>query len=498
MKKIVASILCFTLCAGMIAGCDDKKETTKATEGTQSTQSESQTDTESQADTESEGESTVKTDTTAVLSMGTGDIAINVYAMSNEVPGMIEEFFKRNPDMASKYKVTALVSNNDGNGYETKLNAALSAGGDIAPDLYVAEADYILPYTQGDLSSFAAPYSSFIDGVDGKITEADIAKYTVELGTNTSGELVALCYQCTGGAMIYSAKIAKEVFGGDDAATVEAAIGAGSGSWDKFIEAAGKLKEKGYATVSALGDLWNVCEKAAQTPWVVDGALKIDPQREKYLDLCKTFIENDYTNDASAWAESWYADMQGVGKDPQTNETRKCFCFFGPAWLINYVMGGQSTTPETGFGDWRVCQPPVGFWWGGSWLCVNKAAVENADKKEFLSKFVEWVTLDCTKDGLQYAWANGLMNENGTKDTVASGTVMKMSDGSMDFLGGQNPFDAFVKATAFASAKCKSLYDASLNGTWQNCGSAYGHGDKDKDTVIAEFKDAAAEIGLEV
>ncbi len=233
--------------------------------------------------------------------MGEGDIKINVYAMSDEVPGMIEEFFKRNPDLAAKYTVNATVSNNDNQAYETKLNAALTAGGDLAPDLYVAEADYILPYTQGEFADFAAPYSSFIDDVDGKVKAADIAGYTVELGTNKSGDLVALCYQCTGGAFIYRRSIAKEVFGSDDQATVEAAIGAGTQSWDKFFEAAEALKAKGYAIVSGLGDVWNVCEKAASTPWVVDGKLNIDPMRMEYLDIAKKLIDGDYCNKTDAW-----------------------------------------------------------------------------------------------------------------------------------------------------------------------------------------------------
>ncbi|HAU51253.1 MAG TPA: hypothetical protein DCW43_05755, partial [Clostridiales bacterium] len=208
MKKVIASILCFTMCAGMFAGCkgkDDKKEsattasgngdtTASATEGSSSAES-----SESAADsseTEASSEDTTTEVTTAIESYGTGSIEINMFAMSPEVPGMVKRFMADNPDMASKYKVTAMVSANTNGAYVTKLNAALTAGGDGAPDIYVAEADYILPYTQGDLSSLAAPYADFIDNVDGKLKDAQIAQYTIDLGTNTDGKLVALCYQC--------------------------------------------------------------------------------------------------------------------------------------------------------------------------------------------------------------------------------------------------------------------------------------------------------------
>ena len=476
MKKIIASVLCFTMCAAMFAGCSSSDSTTTTAAG-------GQTDA-----TTTEGAATSEP-TTSEVSMGEGDIKINVYAMSDEVPGMIEEFFKRNPDYAAKYTVNATVSNNDNQAYETKLNAALTAGGDLAPDLYVAEADYILPYTQGEFADFAAPYSSFIDDVDGKVKAADIAGYTVELGTNKSGDLVALCYQCTGGAFIYRRSIAKEVFGSDDQATVEAAIGAGTQSWDKFFEAAEALKAKGYAIVSGLGDVWNVCEKAASTPWVVDGKLNIDPMRMEYLDIAKKLIDGDYCNKTDAWQEAWYADMKDQSE-------RKVFGWYGPAWLINYVIAKQAVDEATGFGDYAVCVPNVGFWWGGSWLLANKAAIEDADKKEVIGKIVEWITLDATENGLLYAWANGTISA--AKDTVSSGVVMKMSDGSMDILGGQNPFEIFVTATSYASAKCKCEYDSTLNGAWQDQVKQYAMGEKDKDAALNEFKDVAANAGITV
>lgn len=507
MKKVIASILCFTMCAGMFAGCknDDKKEsattasgngdtTASATEGSSSAADSSESAADS-SETEASSEDTTTEVTTAIESYGTGSIEINMFAMSPEVPGMVKRFMADNPDMASKYKVTAMVSANTNGAYVTKLNAALTAGGDGAPDIYVAEADYILPYTQGDLSSLAAPYADFIDNVDGKLKDAQIAQYTIDLGTNTDGKLVALCYQCTGGAMIYSASIAKEVFGSDDPAEVKKAVGGGSGSWDTFKKAAAQLKEKGYAAVADFGDLWNVAEKAAATPWVVDGKVNIDPQREAYMDLIKEAYDNNWTNETGNWNDAWYAAMNGESKDPKTNQTRKVFAFFGPAWLINYTMGDHSANTK---GDWRVCESPVGFWWGGSWLCVNKKGIENADKKEFLSKFVEWVTLDSSDTGLQYLWASGAMNENGTKDTVASSTVLAKVKGDMALLGGQDAFPIFIEATKFASSKCKSLLDDQLNGTFTDNAADYARGKITKEEAINNFKDACAEKGIEI
>ena len=505
MKKVIASVLCFAMCAGLMTGCSDKKDettttaasnggetTTTASEGGETSAEGGETSAEESGETSAEegGETTAATDEEHALSFGEGDIVIKVYAMSNEVPNMLGAFLEKNPDLKAKYKIDAMYCNNDGQGYETKLNAALTAGGDTAPDLYVAEADYILPYTTGDFASFAAPYADFIDNVDGKIKDAEIAGYTVELGTNADGKVQALCYQCTGGAMIYRASIAKEVFGSDDPAAIEEAFGAGSQNWDKFWEAADKLKAANVAVVSGLGDIWNISEKASQTPWVVDGKLNIDPQREAYIEMAKKLIDGGYTNDTTAWQPAWNADMRGEGD-------KKVFAYFGPAWLINYVMAGQCEGTDA-YGDWRVCTPPVGFWWGGSWLLANKQVLDNADKKEFVSKFIEWVTLDASENGLQNGWANGTSGIASAKDTVSSGKVMATAKGDMEFLGGQNPFDIFVKATSFASAKCKCEYDADLNGTFQDLVNQYAHGKITKDELMDKFNDTAEAKDIEV
>lgn len=479
MKKIIASVLCFTMCAAMFAGCNNGSSDEKSTDATGAAETE----------TAAEGDTTVSQ--TETVEVGTGEITLNVYAMSAEVPGMITEYFKRNPDVASKYKVEAMVSSNDNQAYETKLNAALAAGGSDAPDLYVAEADYLLPYTVGELSSFAAPYADFIDDVDGKIATAEVAKYVQELGTNADGKLVALNYQCTGGAMIYRTDLAEEVLGAKTPEEVEAAIGAGTNSWDKFWEVADKMKEKGYAIVSGADDVWNVIEKASAQPWVVDNKLTIDDNRMSYLDISKKLYEGNYTNKTDSWSEAWYADMKGAGE-------KQVFCFFGPCWLINYVMANHVVDEATLKGKYNVCTPPVGFWWGGSWLLANKDAIADPDKKEIISKIVEWITMDATEDGLQYAWANGTMNEAGTKDTVSCMAVLNKADGSMDILGGQDPFKIFINATSYANGNCKCLYDSTINSAFKDQAKAYAAGEKDKDAAVAEFKDKVAEMGIEV
>ena len=178
---------------------------------------------------------------------------------------------------------------------------------------------------------------------------------------------------------------------------------------------------------------------------------------------------------------------------------KKIFGFFGPAWLINYTIapncGGEAVGEGT-YGDWAVCEPPVGFFWGGTWVLANK----DTTKAEAVGDIIRWITLDCTEDGLQYKWANGTLNgEGGTKDAVASGTVMANSDGSLDFLGGQNMFDIFVPANQFANGKNLTPYDETINQYWRDQVRMYTAGEKDRDAAIADFKQAVSDnLGLEV
>ena len=420
------------------------------------------------------------------VSFGSGSIEIKFSTMSAEGANILEYFLNTHPTYATKYKFTGTILANDEGRYVAKLKEDLSTGGSDAPDFYFAESGYASIYTQGDFAQYAAPYTSFIDDLSTKIDAAALAPYTIDIGTNPDGEIVGLCYQSTGGAMIYRASIAEDVFGTSEPGEIEKIIGAGTQKWDDFLAACVKSRGKGYAPVSSIDDLWNVCEKGSTTPWVVKGKLQIDAQRMKFLDLWKQMIEKDWTNDSPAWTQDWYNDMAGTGHAPSGNP-RQVFCFFGPAWLINYCMDPNIDSSSPAYKDYRVCEAPLNFWWGGTWLLANQTAINDADKKDFISAFFEWVTLDCSDTGFQYYWASGADETGGGKDAVASATVMNRVDGSLDFLDGQNPAPIFAKATAATTASEMSVYNDDTNWKWLEVTMGYAFGDMTKFDAIAEF-----------
>ena len=418
-----------------------------------------------------------------------GPVTINLWSFTDEIPGMVEKYQATHPDVKVN---TTIVATTNGE-YQPALNTALMNG---EVDIYAAEAAFILKYAKGDMSDYAASYKDLGIKIDKAIKDADIASYTVDIGKNPKGQVVALGYQATGGCFIYRRSIAKKVFGSDDPKTVQAAIGGGSQSWNKFWEAAQKLADNGVAIVSGDGDIWHAYENSSDKGWIVDDKLYIDPKREAFLDASKQLTDKGWSNGTQDWTEAWYADFQGKGPKP-------VFGFFGPAWLINYVMAsncGGSKVGEGTYGDWAVCNSPIGFFWGGTWVLASKAAAKDKAKKAVIKEIIEWITLDTTNDGLLYKWANGTLNgEGGTKDTVSSGVVMKKSDGKLAFLGGQNMFDYFVPAGAYANGKNLTQYDEEINQIWRDQVRAYANGQKSKADAIKDFKQTVADkVGVDL
>ena len=405
-------------------------------------------------------------------------VTINLWAFTDEVPGMVDKYIAKNyPDVKVN---TTIIATTDG-AYQPALNEALKNG---EVDMYAAEAAFILKYSKGEMSEFAAPYKDLGIKIDAAIKAADIASYTVDIGSNEKGQVVGLGYQATGGCFIYNRSVAKTVFGSDDPKTVQAAIGGGTQSWDKFWDAAAKCAAKDVAIVSGDGDIWHAIENSSDKGWIVDDKLYIDPKREAFLDVSKKLTDNGWSNGTQDWTDAWYADMAELG-------AKKVLGFFGPAWLINYVMAGNS---KDTYGDWAVCNSPIGFFWGGTWVLASKVGAKDKNKKPILKGIIEWITLDTSKDGLLYAWANGTLNgPGGTKDTVSSGTVMKISDGSLEFLKGQDMFDYFVPAGAYANGKNLTQHDEDINSIWRDQVRQYAAGNKTRDEAIKDFKQTVAD-----
>lgn len=403
-----------------------------------------------------------------------GKVVLNIWSFTDEVPSMVDTYITLHPEFAERYEVCVTIYPTADGSYQPRLDAALVGSELEAPDLYCVESAFALKYTQGDMAEYAESYEN-LGITSGDISAAELAPYSVDVGTRPAdGKVVALAYQSTSSAFIYRRSIAMEVFGTDDPATIGSIIGAGTQSWNSFFAAAETLANYDYAIVSGDGDIWHSIENSSSTPWIVNDRLTISPEREAFLDYSMTLTANEYSNCTSDWQEAWFADMAGIGYRP-------CFGFFGPAWLVNYTIcdncGGT-------YGDWAICPPPVGFFWGGTWLMCNRYSSDA--KKAGVAELLRWITVDTSTEGLQYLWANGLIN--GYKDAVTSSVVMSMADGTLDFLGGQNMFEVYGPANTYVNGNNLTQYDETINQLWRDQVRQYTAGEKTREQAIEDFR----------
>ena len=145
MKKTIAIVLSLVLMLATFAGC--APATTPAAE----------TATEAPAT-----EAATEAPAAAEAPAADGDKVINIYTFTDEVPKMLDKYLALNPDFGYTINAT-IIATTDGL-YQPALDQALAAGGKDAPDMYCAESAFVLKYTQGDMSSYAAAYADL--GID--------------------------------------------------------------------------------------------------------------------------------------------------------------------------------------------------------------------------------------------------------------------------------------------------------------------------------------------
>lgn len=399
---------------------------------------------------------------------------IVVWDYSSEVIDAVRLFKELHPDFKYEIKLQSMATVDSS--YHVILDDGFAAGGQVEPDIYSVDSAFALQYIRGEKAKEAATYKELGIDVDRLLKESAIQQYVIDMGTNSEGEVVALAYQSTIGAFIYRRSIAKDVWGTDDPDIIKTKIGPG---WKQFLKAAAQLKAKGYSICTNPEDIWRAVTTSAEHKWIENGELIIDPKREEYIDLAMELEKNDYTNNARPWLDEWYEAMRDEGE-------KKVFGYLGPTWLFNYVISGNSGGEQVGkgtYGDWAVCEPPVGFFWGGTFVMANK----DTQEKDGVAEILTWMTLDSSETGLQAFIANGKFS-NGKKETVISNKVMEKADGRIDFLGGQNCYDVYIPAGEKVRANNMTMYDETIEYWWLEQVREYTGGNKTRQQAIEDFK----------
>lgn len=395
--------------------------------------------------------------------------------LSDNYPG-----YKKIDDTHGKIgdvKVNFIVKENQGNNYQNMLDKKLpeneKKSADDRVDMFLIEADYALKYTDADANVAMKLKDLGIKDSD----LSDQFQYTKDIVTDKNGDIRGSSWQACSAGLIYNRKIAKEVIGSDDPETVQAAVS----DWDKFNQLADTLKEHNYKVTATAQDTFRVYSNNVSAKWVDDsGKIKIDDSFKKWADASKKLVDAGETTTEELWGDDW---KKGFQEDPGD-----VFCYFGPAWLINFSMGNAPDKADDGSiahaGGWGLCQGPQSYYWGGSWIC----AATGTDNPTLVKDIILKMTTD--KDILTH-----IAKED--SDCVNSKTVLNQlsttDKGNNAVLGGQNPYKMLEEGAEKIDMSKTCPYDQGLNEAYQNAMTDYYNGDVDYDGAIEEFYKAALE-----
>lgn len=461
MKKKVLSILLMTaMTAAILTGCGEAA--TNAGSGTDGSVFSEAEDTEP-AGTESGA------DTAEETQVSEEGKVLNVYCWNDEFqrrvtahyPGYekVDETTGKIGDVTVNWLITA----NADNAYQNNLDAHLleqdSAAADDRIDIFLVEADYALKYVDTD---FTMPVK------DLGVTDADIAdqyKYTRDVVTDSDGVLKGLSWQGCPGVLFYSREAAKEVFGTDEPAVIQEYVK----DWDTFNATASTVAEKGYRMVSSVNDTYRTYSNNVSTPWVVDGKIVIDDNIMKWVNDSKSLVDAGYAGTHDLWSNDWSAGFYPEGK---------VFCYFGPAWLINFCMAADQEGSIGSLGGWAATEGPQGFFWGGTWIC----AAAGTDNAGLIKDIMLKMTCDETvMKGIVIA-DDDFVNNKPAMDamSVDSGYASAV-------LGGQNPLAMYCAGVEKLDLSNLSAYDQGCNEEFQNAMKDYFEGNATLDDALALF-----------
>lgn len=480
MKKRMTTLVSLAVVAAMAAplaacGSSSTDTSTSASSGA----AEETTSASADASEETASASGEETSTSATASSDEGKV-LNIQCWNTEFQSRITDHYpdyEKIDDTTGKIgdvTVNWIITPSDDNAYQNNLDATLpdneSASADDKTDIFLMEADYALKYVNSDVTM---PLTDL--GIDPDTDMADMYQYTKDIVTDSDGNMKGASWQACSAGLIYNRSIAKEVLGSDDPDDVQAAVS----DWDAFNETAAKVKDAGYKMTATVNDTYRVYSNNVSAPWVDGTTVKLDDNIKKWVDDSKAMVDAGETGTDELWSDAWSAGFAAPGN---------VFCYFGPAWLINFSMGAAPDAEDDGSvaheGGWGLCVGPQSFYWGGTWI----AAATGTDNPTLVKDIILTMTTD--EDVLK----DIAMDDS---DCVNNKTVLEelasSDDGNNAILGGQNPYQQLADGAEKVDMSNISTYDQGLNESFQTAMQDYFTGNSDYDTAYQAFVTSAQE-----
>ena len=363
------------------------------------------------------------------------------------------------------------ITPTDDNAYQNNLDTVLpeneNADADSKVDIFLVEADYALKYVN-------SPIEVTTPIADLGITDEELAnqyQYTKDVVTDGEGVLRGLSWQGCPGVLIYNREAAKAVLGSDDPETVQAAVA----DWDTFNETAAKMKEGGYNMVATVNDAYRVYSNNVSGPWVQDGKIVIDDALKAWVDASKAMVDAGETTTSELWSDDWSAGFYPEGK---------VFCYFGPAWLINFCMAADVEGSIANLGGWGAVEGPQGFFWGGTWICAAKGTDNPTLVADIMRALTvnEEIMTDIVKADSDFVNNKPAMEAAAQNDEYAFAV-----------LGGQNPLAMFCAGAENIDLSNLCDYDQGCNEEFQAAMKNYFEGNATYEEALDQFYKAVVE-----
>ena len=461
-KKLLSTLLAASMVASLLAGCGNGGNTT-------TTPSNDTSSTGTQDEAPAPAPSNDEEPAPAPAASGE---KLYVYSWNTELGERLELAL----DLAGKKDLwdrIEYVNVGDSGIYQERIDQLLTApDAEDYPDIIAFEAAYIMKYTNSD---FTLPIT------DLGITDADLTEmypYTLDIPRDKrNGSIKGLSWQACPGSFMYRTDLAESLLGVKSPEEMQAKIS----TWDDFVATAKEIKSKSNdetRILSSNGDIAEVFRSNMENPWVDDsGVFRMDPIMEQYMDLVKTFEQEDLTQKTATWSDEWNAG-------PSTDSV---FGYFGCTWFLHWTIksncGGEAPGEGT-YGLWNMCQGPMSYYWGGTWMGATSGCADPAAAGEIMK------ALCCNTDVMAEVSRQTLdyMNNKAAMDTLSAEGV-----GAYDFLGGQDFIAVFSPLADKVDVSFMSAYDQTVMNLLDPQITAYALGEKDKETAIADFKTAVGE-----
>ena len=178
----------------------------------------------------------------------------------------------------------------------------------------------------------------------------------------------------------------------------------------------------------------------------------------------KTITDNGYDLGVDPWAPEWVAAV----------ESEDTFCYVLPSWGYQFVVkpGAVNTV-----GEWALCQGPIPYVKGGTWLGIYK----DSPNKALAWAFLEYC---CLNSEAQQAYAA----EYGEYVSLKSADAALAEGEGEEVLAGQNPFAFYNEQMEKLPADLMTAYDGTINNAFLAAAKNYATGAMSKDDAVAQFK----------